>query len=56
MKRMLDVAAVVLTAVVWVPLLLLAMAVVWAALGRPFLCRSGRDVTDARSGSSCALR
>lgn len=39
MKRVLDVAAVVLTAVVWVPLLLLAMAVVWAALGRPiFFC------------------
>ena len=46
MKRVLDVAAVVLTAVVWVPLLLLAMAVVRAALGRPVFFvqeRAGRD-------------
>ena len=46
MKRVLDVAAVVLTAVVWVPLLLLAMMVVRAALGRPIFFvqeRAGRD-------------
>jgi lipopolysaccharide/colanic/teichoic acid biosynthesis glycosyltransferase len=46
MKRVLDVAAVVLTAVVWVPLLLLAMMVVRAALGRPVFFvqeRAGRD-------------
>ena len=46
MKRVLDVAAVVLTAVVWVPLLLLAMVVVRAALGRPVFFvqeRAGRD-------------
>jgi len=46
MKRMLDVAAVLLTAVVWVPLLLLAMMVVRAALGRPIFFvqeRAGRD-------------
>ena len=46
MKRMLDVAAVVLTAGVWVPLLLLAMVVVRAALGRPVFFvqeRAGRD-------------
>ena len=46
MKRMLDVAAVLLTAVVWVPLLLLAMVVVRAALGRPIFFvqeRAGRD-------------
>ena len=39
-------AAVVLTAVVWGPLLLLAMAVVWAALGRPIFFvqeLAGRD-------------
>ena len=45
-KRVLDVTLVVLTAVVWVPLLLLAMAVVWAALGRPVFFvqeRAGRD-------------
>ena len=43
---MLDVAAVLLTAVVWVPLLLLAMMVVRAALGRPIFFvqeRAGRD-------------
>ena len=46
MKRVLDVAAVVLTAGVWVPLLLLAMVVVRAALGRPVFFvqeRAGRD-------------
>ena len=46
MKRVLDVAAVVLTAVVWVPLLLLAMVVVRAGLGRPVFFvqeRAGRD-------------
>ena len=35
MKRMLDVTVVLLTAAVWVPLLMLAMGVVRAALGRP---------------------
>jgi len=43
---MLDVAAVLLTAGVWVPLLLLAMVVVRAALGRPVFFvqeRAGRD-------------
>ena len=46
MKRVLDVAAVVLTAVVWVPLFLLARPAVWAALGRPIFFvqeRAGRD-------------
>jgi lipopolysaccharide/colanic/teichoic acid biosynthesis glycosyltransferase len=46
MKRVLDVVMVLLTAVVWVPLLLLAMMVVRAALGRPVFFvqeRAGRD-------------
>ena len=46
MKRMLDVTVVLLTAAVWVPLLMLAMGVVRAALGRPIFFvqeRAGRD-------------
>jgi len=46
MKRMLDVTVVLLTAAVWVPLLMLAMGVVRAALGRPIFFvqeRTGRD-------------
>ena len=46
MKRMLDVTVVLLTAAVWVPLLVFAMVAVRAALGRPIFFvqeRAGRD-------------
>jgi len=46
MKRLFDILVVVLTAVVWVPLLLCTMAVVGAALGRPIFFaqeRAGRN-------------
>jgi lipopolysaccharide/colanic/teichoic acid biosynthesis glycosyltransferase len=55
-KRVFDMTLVVLTAVVWVPLLLLAMAVVWAALGRPVFFVQERAGLDGRPFRLVKLR
>ena len=42
MKRLFDLAFVLLTAPIWLPILLLLALCVWAALGRPILFRQPR--------------